>query len=740
MVDGNVDYTFLAVDDTSVDDQQAEPWIIGIIDDEPLVHQATRFALQDVEIDGRPLLFLSAYSGEQGYELIRQQPEMALVFIDVIMEREDSGLVLVDRIRNELGNKLIQIVIRTGRPGDVPEEDVITRYAINSYRTKNELTRNRLFIVIATGLRNFSLLQSINSSRNSLRSLITAAGNILQHRSVKDFSNAVLLQFCSLFDLSYGCVFCVSKFPSDGPFIYTKMDKSVTVFAASHSFTQYQDKDLESLDLPIFQVAKQALAAKRHVFEDDFGCLYLSTSSGWEGVIVAEQGQHLQHVDREILQIFCLNVATGLENSEYYTHLSHAVFKDKLTGLNNRTGFINQAGIKMRSQRQVLCLYLLDIDYFHQVITSLGYEFGNLILKKMASVLVELFGEGAITGRLHSDVFAILVADAKLSAAEVATKCAQAMNIEGQSIRMGLTVGMSVSGDKTEYVDDIDIMMRRAEMALHVAKDHWRGSGEVFNESYEQESYQNMQLLSDFREGLTSEQLFLVLQPKVDIRNSQVIGFEALIRWQHPKRGLVPPGGFIPAVEKSGIYYELDLYVARALCRMLNSYPQLQAPVSFNISAKSLNHETFVAELMAVFSEHKIEFSRVEIEVTENALIHSEQSIARIHALYNAGFKIGLDDFGAGFSSLAYLLRLPLHTIKIDRGFVGEIVENAKSLTLLEGMLAIINKLDKEIIVEGVETIKQRDLLIALGVTQAQGFLFYKPLSIEKALALLDDQ
>lgn len=732
--------------DTSQQLQETEletltPWIVGIIDDEPLVHEATLFALADVEIAGRSINFVSAHSAQAGFELIQQHPDMAVVLLDVVMESEDSGLLLVDRIRNELNNHFLQIILRTGQPGDVPEEELITRYEINSYKNKNELTRVQLFTTIAAAIRSYQLLAAIEDSRNGLRQIIQATADFLQERSVSAFSSRVLNQFQQLFNISQNCIFCVTLQPANGPIAINSSDENVVLVAASQSLKHLLNREINQLDEAIFTYAEQIFAIKEHQFKGDFSGLYFSTPSGWEGVIVTEQNAFSSETNEELLQVFCTNVALGLENAKYFTHLNKAAYKDELTGLNNRAGFIEQADLKLQTRHTNQALYLLDIDYFHQVITSLGYEFGNKILKKMATTIVQLFDSATIIGRLHSDVFALLVEGTPLSAREVAAKCSRPMLIEGQSIRMGLTVGMSINRDEQGYVDDVSKLIRRSEMALHVAKDHKRGAGETFDASYEIESYRSMMILSDIRGGLTRKELFLVLQPKVNItKNNHVIGFEALIRWNHPKSGLIPPGAFIPSVEKSGMYYELDLYVANALCLLLNAYPQINVPVSFNISANSLNHESFVGELTSIFRKHKIDAKKVEIEVTENALIHSDLAIARINELNNAGFEIDLDDFGAGFSSLAYLLRLPLNTIKIDRSFVVDIVDQPKSYILLEGIISIIAKLNKNIVVEGVETKQQNDLLMALGVQTVQGFLFHKPLPVEEAMLLLNSE
>jgi EAL domain-containing protein (putative c-di-GMP-specific phosphodiesterase class I) len=353
----------------------------------------------------------------------------------------------------------------------------------------------------------------------------------------------------------------------------------------------------------------------------------------------------------------------------------------------------------------------------------------------MAALITQVFGENAVLSRLHSDVFAVLAKDINIEANEVALRCSRPLMVEQQSIRMGMTVGQSI----VKFDQNIDIAksLKQAELALNVAKESKRGAGETFNESYEVESRNSMALLSDLRLGLDNNELFLHLQPKIDAFSNNIAGFEALIRWAHPKKGLIPPGVFILAVEKSGMNYEFDLYVAKQLCEILVAHPSINVPISFNISANSLNHESFPFELTQVFQKYGVDFGRVEIEVTENALINSEKSISRLQELKNSGFKICLDDFGAGFSSLSYLLRLPVTTIKIDRAFVADIATCEQSLTLIEGIVSIIKKLNKHIVVEGVENEQQLKIIKALDVAIIQGFYFYRPLPLDEALDLL---
>ncbi|AZQ12138.1 EAL domain-containing protein [Shewanella khirikhana] len=714
-------------------------WIIGIIDDEPAIHDVTRLALKHVRIFGRPLEFVSAFSAKEGFDLVKNHPEMALVLLDVVMETDEAGLMLVDRIRNELGNHLLQIVLRTGQPGYTPEEEVILKYEINSYKTKSELTRNKLFTVVATGLRCFRQMDALERSRQGLRSVINAAANLFQERSIHEFASGVLDQIDALFNIKADSLFCVSQRPLNGPFSIESGNQEFLVVAASDKFRDFYGKSLDELDpeLEQRQLVQRTLSANQHVFLPSCSCLYLSTPSGWQGVIVAENASGLTQVDQELLQVFCLNVALGLENAKFFSHLNKAAFFDELTGLYNRAGMVEYgAGFLKRGSRGAASLYMLDIDYFHQIIESLGYEFGNNILGKMARVLRKEFANRAMIARLHADVFAVLLPEGRLTAHELAVRCAKPLMIDEQSIRLGLTVGSSV----LEQGDDIDIerMLRHAESALKVAKEHRRGSGETFDKRYEQASRDSMTVLSDLRIALDNRELYLVLQPKVDINHGNVMGYEALIRWQHPEKGNIPPGAFIPAVDKSGLYYMVDLYVARAACELINEHPELRVPISINISANSLHHETFVDDLKAEFIKAGVAFNRVELEVTENALVHSDRAIGELHRLHESGFVICLDDFGAGFSSLGYLLRLPIQVIKIDRAFISHLTDSDEAIAVLQGILRIGRDLNKQLIIEGVETEAQLALLKSMQVDYVQGFFFYRPLPVKEALALLD--
>lgn len=725
---------------TPQDNQANPPWVIGIIDDEPSVHEVTILALKDVTIYGRELQFVSAYSEKEGFELITKYPDMAVVLLDVVMESDDAGLRLVEKIRNQLNNTSLQIILRTGQPGYAPEEDIILQYDINAYKTKGELTRSRLFTSVATSIRSYQQLIALEKSRTGLRKVIQASASLMQERSVYEFSSGVLAQIDALFDLTTESMFCVSQRPHHGPFAIKSEDNSYYIVAANEKFQPFYGKNIAAItdELPMAEQIMLAIQQQEHVYLDNYSFLYLSTPSGWQGVIAAENAARLRQADQEILQIFCMNVALGLESAKYFAHLNKAAFHDELTGLYNRAGLLDLAQRYLYEHATECSLFILDIDYFHHVVTSMGYEFGDAILKKTADNIKQIFGEKSVVARLHSDVFAVLTYKNQLSANDVALRCSRPILVENQSIRMGMTVGHCNLPYQSSTNADPEGALRKAELALNFAKEKKRGAGETFDVSYELESKRSMTLLNELRVGLDNKELFLQLQPKVDADSSSVVGFEALIRWRTKEGNLIPPVAFIPVIEKSGMNYGFDLYVAEQLCQILISYPVLNVPVSFNISANSLNHETFIYDLKQIFASHAIDFSRVEIEVTENALINSDNALARLAELKKFGFNICLDDFGAGFSSLSYLLRLPVNIIKIDRAFVADITTNPSSYTLIEGIVSIMKNLNKSIVVEGVETQEQLNMLTSLNIETIQGFYFHKPMDVNAAIALLD--
>ncbi|KPH65376.1 diguanylate phosphodiesterase [Pseudoalteromonas porphyrae] len=731
------DFFLNLIDDDELEtvaDQNQRHWLIAIIDDEPSVHDVTKLALSKTKIQGRDLKFISAFSGKEGYQLLNDNPECAVVLLDVVMETADAGLVLAKSIRDEMHRANLQIILRTGQPGYAPEEKIISEYEINDYKTKSELTRDKLFTSLATAIRSFSHLQALEESRTGLKNVIHASASLMKERSIHEFACGVLQQMNALFNLSSQGIFCVSQRPLNGPFSIEKSkNDSFLVVATTTQYNDFYGKDIyDDLSGVAPDIAQRALAAKEHILETNISALYLATPSQWQGVVVIEGKLNLSDIDQELLKAFCLNIAIGLENAKFFSHLNRSAYYDSLTEMYNREGLIHFAR-EIRSQaKRSLSLYIIDIDYFHDIVDSLGFEFGNEVLISMASVLKRIFLKNASIARLHSDVFAVLIADSQWRLKNLILECSRPITLSGSSMRLGVTLGESNCSVDEEF--DVELLVRHAKMALKVAKENKRGMAQAFEPKFEEETINRLGILAEFRNALANNELFLMLQPKTSMKTAEVVGYEALIRWQHPQKGLVPPNAFIPVVEQAGLYFELDMYVFRTALNIIKEYPQINKPISVNISANSLHHHDFIDELKKIIKQEKADLGNIELEITENSLVRSDMAILHLNALKDLGFTLCLDDFGAGYSSLAYLLKLPLDVIKIDRAFINYITEDKSARVLLKGMLQICKDLDKRIVVEGVETQEQVDMLTTYDVDVAQGFFYYRPMPITQIL------
>ncbi len=736
-------------DDDSRDDSQGSTvvdsrscWKVAIVDDEESIHQVTKLALSSMSILGRNIEFLSAYSAREGFELLSNNPDIAVVLLDVVMENPEAGLQLARRIRQELGNHNTQIILRTGQPGYAPEEVVITEYEINDYKTKSELTRTKLFSTIYTSLRTYQHLVAMEQSKIGLQKIIDSSANLFQERSIKEFSEGALLQINALFSIQSEGIFCISSGPLNGDrdMIIAPLEaEQHRIVAATNIFKEYFGKAIDDLeDLTTKQTLHRALSTKEHQFTNKYICLFLNTPSQWEGAIFIKGDIDEEKLDHELLSVFAMNVSLGLENTKFFTQLTQMAYYDMLTQFFTRHGIIDRCLNAAVKNRKPFSVCILDIDYFHEVTESLGFDYGNKVLVGFAKKIQSIFPIDSVFARLHSDVFAVVVFGERHQDIErIAKQCAEAIEIDGDKLRFGVSVGES------EFLPDDkqtgEELLRQAEIALKLAKEVRRGGGQSFTPSLATESRSRIQLLGELREALAHRKLVMYLQPKVSLEKNiegQIVGFEALIRWPHDTKGMIPPNDFVPVAERSGLYYELDMYVVEECCKILANHHELTR-IAFNLSANSLNRPELVDDLENLLAKYGVTHDAIVMEITENSMAKGGIVIDTLERLQAKGWMIHLDDFGTGYSSLSYLLDMPLHAIKIDRSFLLQLHESNNAEVLLKGIISICKDLDKKVIVEGVETTSQKEFALAAGADIAQGYLFYKPLSLDDALKLL---
>jgi diguanylate cyclase (GGDEF)-like protein len=419
------------------------------------------------------------------------------------------------------------------------------------------------------------------------------------------------------------------------------------------------------------------------------------------------------------------------ERHKAQARVAHMARHDSLTDLPNRTLFrekmgdgLNQVAIAGGAMA-VLCF---DLDKFKTVNDRLGHAAGDRLLRWVAARLKENVGEHDTVARLGGDEFAILQRGQQPQSAErLARRLVEIIGhpppLESQSVHVGVSVGIAIAPD---HGLDADELMKCADLALYQAKAKGRGAYQLFEPGMEEEARSRHALEHDLRGALEANEFHLVFQPQVRLDTTELTGFEALLRWKHPSRGLVSPAEFIPLAEENGLIVPIGEWVLRTACATAASWPDVT--VAVNLSPVQFRSRGLVTMVTSALAEAGLPPRRLELEVTETALLDdSEATIEILHQLRALGVRVSLDDFGVGYSSLSYLRKFPFDRIKIDRSFVGTLGESPESVAIVRTIASLGSVLGVETTAEGVETIEQLDFVRECGCTAVQGYYFGRP-------------
>ena len=412
--------------------------------------------------------------------------------------------------------------------------------------------------------------------------------------------------------------------------------------------------------------------------------------------------------------------------------LRHNAFHDALTGLPNRALFLDRVGQALtrmqRDPRLAFAVLLLDVDHFKNVNDSLGHVAGDELLVAIGERLQKCVRAVDTVARFGGDEFTILIE--KITGANDARRAAERMQREiGLPFRVGETevfasvsVGITIAGPDYEGPEHI---VRDADTAMYRAKAQGRARSEIFDSNMRADVVARLQVETDLRRAIERNELRVFYQPIVRLGSAEIVGYEALVRWQHPSRGMVSPAEFIPVAEETGLIVPVGLFVLREACRQAKKWHPLY--VSVNISSRQFAQSDLVGDVRDAIAASAVEPSSLHLEVTESVIMQQTDAALQVmSALRNLGCSIALDDFGTGYSSLSYLHRFPIDALKIDSSFVRAATER-KNVEIIRSILALGHGLALDIIAEGIETTAQRELLESLGCDFGQGFLFARP-------------
>ncbi len=456
----------------------------------------------------------------------------------------------------------------------------------------------------------------------------------------------------------------------------------------------------------------------------------------------------LQHRIRYMLR--AADVTDELRKSQ--RQIAHTAQHDALTGLPNRRTLENYMRRLSESQGSagLGAVFLLDLDGFKRINDTFGHGTGDELLCEVGRRITESFGiradvalrsDGALTRilvRLGGDEFVFIdpnVAgpdDARLVSERLLTTVARPFELRGQEMMVTASVGIALISD---VGTNLERLFQSADSAMYDAKAHDRNNARFYSQVLSEQARARLDIENALRHPDTLAQLELFYQPKIDVKTGQITGAEALLRWRHPTRGLVPPGDFIDVAEESGLVVPIGRWVVREACRQVRIWqeiPELRGMrIAVNVSARQFRDPRFLDDVKEILAETGVNPRAIELELTESTLMEDTKSAQTLlYELKRLGIWIALDDFGTGYSSLGYLRRFPFDTLKVDRSFVSDILVDDGCAAITSAIVAMANRLGLHVVAEGVETEGQRDYLVELGCEQIQGYFYSRPLPV----------
>jgi diguanylate cyclase (GGDEF)-like protein/PAS domain S-box-containing protein len=452
------------------------------------------------------------------------------------------------------------------------------------------------------------------------------------------------------------------------------------------------------------------------------------------------------------------SAGTGTERSYTYG-IGNTYDFDALTGLPNRNEFHNSIVSAVQSckvDNLYASVIMLDLDMFNRINSTLGYAFGDELLKVVSRRIVDalrstdtvarLYDDAAVTTiyRLGGDEFGVLLTglDCTEFTGQITNRLidaiTQQIDVQGQEIHLGCSAGISL------YPDDgisADTLLKNASTALYHAKLSDQNRFQFYNEDLNRNSLKSLRLENDLRHALERNELELYYQPKIDLASGRINSVEALLRWRHPEFGMIPPGEFIPVAEQTGLIMSLGYWVLDTACRQVCLWQKAgfeQLTVAVNLSAVQFRQHDLLEKIHDILGKSGICAHHLELEITESTVMEDiDAASSTMRALHHSGIRISIDDFGTGYSSLSHLKRFPINTIKIDRSFIRDITTDSDDAAIVTAIIAMAHDMGLKTIAEGVESKEQLDFLKSMKCEEVQGFLFSPPVPASDTFALL---
>ena len=483
-------------------------------------------------------------------------------------------------------------------------------------------------------------------------------------------------------------------------------------------------RDQEQIEFLAAREIRDAMIAPLQLEGEVRGGLFVANRQGDVATFTADDGK--------LFQTVAVHVSSVLDNSRLLDRLTHDSLHDALTGLANRECYQSRLRAALSRPDPRLAVLLTDLDQFKEVNDTLGHHHGDLLIREIAGRIADATPVNATVARLGGDEFALLVPNVSAEEAlELADRIRAAVRepclLDGVSVQVDASIGVCAA---PEHGLDASVLLKRADMAMYAAKSAHSGA-EVYDVERDEYSPRRLALASKLREAIETSQLVLHYQPQVDTITGNVVAVEALVRWQHPELGLVPPLEFVPVAEQSGLIGELTVWVLTHAVEQLAQWRDagLQIGMCVNVSMRDLRDTTVLETLKRLLADHSIPSELLTLEITESHIMSDPgRTLPVLHQLAALGVRLSVDDFGTGYSSLSYLKDLPVREVKIDKSFVQTIGRSDRDDAIVRAVVSLSEHLGLETVAEGIETAAISDQVAHLGCTRLQGYHIARPM------------
>jgi diguanylate cyclase (GGDEF)-like protein/PAS domain S-box-containing protein len=482
------------------------------------------------------------------------------------------------------------------------------------------------------------------------------------------------------------------------------------------------------------ELLAQSLTQPGRVFRTEVRAVHRDGTWRWTEVSL------MNHLDDPAVKGVVANFHDITERKQFEEKLAFDAYHDHLTGLSNRPAFheaLTRALARARRHARWNAVLFLDLDRFKLINDSLGHEVGDHLLIEVGDRLRACLRPEDVVSRFGGDEFAVLLED--IAGNEDATQVAdrviellrQPLLVASREIFLTTSIGIAVVGDSVSEPGEV---LRDADQAMYRAKAAGGCRWELFDEKNAPRMVERLELEAELWRAVERGELLLHFQPEVSLCNREMVGVEALIRWEHPERGLLSPGSFVPLAEETDLVVAVDQFVLAEACRSALGWQASLGPVvvSVNLSPRWLRRPASYAEILEIVAESGLEPKLLQIEVTERLALGDDGAVGALEQLRGAGMRIAVDDFGTGHSALGYLRRFPIDVIKLDRSFVERVDHVSPEAAIVQAVIALGHALDMHVTAEGVERAGQVDRLRALGCDSAQGYYFSAPVPVEE--------